>query len=291
MKSLYSRSYATNINREGPRKITSRVLLLDSFVEMVASLTVNTPDSTIISAELCTLRGLSRADHNNYHSFAELTGISLYDKIGKAFDLVTQSDSSGYHRALLVEAFHGVMGSRGQLSEESGFASIYDLSKYWSDVYKNKCMMYSNFDKVERIYPDYFAELALDKRTDFLFSRITDYHVYHIGSELLCCGSLKDTFHQMNVLIRLDPQGRQITDASGEIFRSPDISCRKASEVMSKLIGTSLGPKNELIQDIRKLVVSGDGCFHLGDMAEEIVGCLDLSLGFVGADDLALGAK
>lgn len=281
MNSLYSRSYTTTTWREGQNRILSRVVFLDNLVEIIASLLVSTPDSTIVSAELTALRGLSTTGHNSYQCFSQLISASLYDNIGKTIDVATKNDLSGYHRSILFETFRGVMGSRGQFSKEAGFDTVEDFSNYWAEIYKGKCMFHSNHGRVERTYPEYFVHLGLNRRSDFLFSRTTDYHVYQYGGDLLCCGSLKDTFHQIDLVIRVEPKSRQIVDASGEIFRSPDIICRKACEAVGKLRGTILGPKKETIRDIRKLVASGDGCFHIGDMAEEMVLSLDLALGCI----------
>lgn len=278
MNSLYSRSYTTTTYREGPNRILSRVVFQDNLVDIIASLLVNTPDSTIVNAELTTLRGLSPTGHNSYHCFSQLIGASLYDKIRRTLDLATQNDSSGCQGAVLFETVRGVMGSRGQFSKDAGFDTIENFTNYWNDIYKGSCIFHSNYGRVKRTYPEYYRQLGLDKRSDFLFTRMTNYHVYQCGSELLCLGSLKDTFHQINLAIRLDLENRQIIDASGELSRFPDIICREASKVMIKLRGTMLGRKDESIREIRKLVASGDGCIHMGDMAEEMVLSLDLAL-------------
>lgn len=276
MKCLYSRSYSVTTYNAGPNRISCRTVFLDNRVEKTASILVNTTDSTIVSADLTTLRGLNLAENNSTQSFSELAGVSLYDRFTRALNHATQNDATGYHNSILLETVRGVITSRGSYSKEAGFATLEDYDEHWAKTHKDSCAYFSNLDKLEKPFRDYFGQLGCESRSEQQLSRVKNYYVYQLGNELLCWASLMDTFHQIELAVRLDPKSMLIVDASGEVVRSPDVVCRQANQVLSDLRGVSFESKRESVRAVRKLVSTGKGCFHMGDMAVELLNCVDL---------------
>ena len=113
MKSIYSRSWVVNIQREAKEKVLCNGYFLDNFVEKKVAIVARNNDFSILSAEIETLKGLSEEEHNTRQSFTRLSNVLLNSgTVGKAVREAVSNDPEGYQSTILMEAIRGVSLSR-----------------------------------------------------------------------------------------------------------------------------------------------------------------------------------
>lgn len=86
-----------------------------------------------------------------------------------------------------------------------------------------------------------------------------------------------DTIHEIELVIILDIEKREILKASAVILRAPYLFCTGAAERAAHLAGLKINQK-KISAAINELVGGSQGCSHLFDLALEAVKAMKQSL-------------
>ncbi|HZK87300.1 MAG TPA: DUF2889 domain-containing protein, partial [Syntrophomonas sp.] len=111
-----------------------------------------------------------------------------------------------------------------------------------------------------------------------LFNRSKTITIQRQLLDFIVTASFIDTFHHINLELRLDQFG-QITNAIGDFINAPHKNCHENTEHLPKIIGLNLPALSK--REIAALVGGPDGCTHLLELIGDAASALAVIPPFV----------
>ena len=165
--------------------------------------------------------------------------------------------------ALFSETIKGIIQAETFLLNERGFPSEEAYETKWMEFYSGSCRFFSNLDKATQSWYDHVGE---SKREGNLFVRFKTQSIFELGeNRFLLTGNLSDSFHEVNVLLKL--AGSIVEEADGVLLRTPDPICRDATVFLSNLHGINLSGIRK--KELAGILGKGQGCVHLIDLVSD----------------------
>lgn len=176
---------------------------------------------------------------------------------------------------LFLELIANALQAEVFLLSERGISSLQEYDRFFSEIYKDTCILYSSPRKelTEYVYTQG------QKRFDSLFSRSKSIIILKHNLEgeerekkecFIILGHLSDSFHEMAFYLNVSPSSNppyRIEKADGNFLRSPDSLCREAAVRLRDLAGARLLPENK--RELISILAGPGGCSHLSDLVIE----------------------
>jgi len=268
MEFLQQCYWHTVVRREDEGTIIAQTDYSDSQVERRAVIRVDISSFSIIEARLERI-GRPGDMAEKCHQIENLKGIKAYMGSGRQLREALQDAGDELERSLFNEAVICTVQAETFLFQERGFDDAASYIEFWEKYYAGSCYYYSHLDKVGTSWVD-FVGPAL-RQTD-LFNRFKSQQVMRDEKgDYLVLGNLNDTFHQMSTYIIVNQQ-LQVTQAYGQLIRTPDAVCLSAASLADNLPGTDLSciSKKELAMTLG----AGQGCTHIIDLIWDSTCCV-----------------
>jgi len=268
MKSLFQRNWYTEVRRSDLGLLQAKTSYVDTNREAVAHLLVDV-HSFIIKEALWEEQRSTETILARTREVTPLQGSEAYFSSGPALKEVAAFLKDPLAVALFSETVKGIIQAETFLFIERGYGSETEFDDKWTDFYIGSCRYYSNLDRVTKSWYEHVGE---SKRAGNLFVRFKTQSLFKLANgQYLLTGNLSDSFHEVNVRLKLDKF--TVQEADGVLLRTPDIICREAASLLSNLHGINLRgiPKKELASILGK----GQGCVHVIDLVSDCVQLLD----------------
>lgn len=214
---------------------------------------------------------------------------ATFSEGGKVFDIDSLKGVYGYiegkktikdklfHQPEIIESFlqcvSALIQGETYIYDKRGFLSKDDYNKYWDKLEEDGCRYYSkkradiksNDPKWMDYVPDNFS------KTD-LFHREKIYGAVVEDGKLLAMGYLNDTYHEMGISLHLNLSG-EILDFNIDFFRAPGKACFTNNENNDALVGNNISQITK--KDIIRALGGTDGCYHIVELAIELIGVIN----------------
>lgn len=269
MKNLFQRNWHTEVHRSNNGLLKAATSYVDTYREAVAYLLVDV-NSFIIKEALLEEKRALQPGRVRTRQITPLHGTEAHFNSGPALKEVTTFLADPLAAALFSETIKGFIQAETFLLEERGYASEEEYVNKWTEFYFGSCRYYSNLDRVTR---SWYTHVGESKRDGNLFVRFKTQSLFGLTeNQYLLTGNLSDSFHEVNVNIKLD--GFTVEDATGVSLRTPDLVCREAANLLDNLRGINLRglPKKEIAGILGK----GQGCVHVIDLVSDCAQLLEL---------------
>lgn len=268
MEFLQQRYWHTVVMREDEDNIIAKTDYADNQLERRAAIKVDIPSFSITEAWLERI-GRPGDMAERYQQIKELRGIKAYMGSGRQLREALQDAGDELERSLFNEAVICTVQAETFLFQERGFADAASYIEFWEKYYAGSCYYYSHLDKVETSWVDFIGPTL--RQTD-LFNRFKSQQVMRDAKgDYLVLGNLNDTFHQMSTYIKVN-QRMKVTQAHGQLIRTPDAVCLAAASLADNLPGTDLSRLNK--KELAMLLGAGQGCTHIIDLIWDSTCCL-----------------
>ncbi|EHQ91266.1 DUF2889 domain-containing protein [Desulfosporosinus youngiae] len=269
MKNIAQRNWYTEVRRSGNGELTGKTSYVDTFREAAAYLLVDV-HSFIINEAWWEEQRSSNPIPAQTRQVTPLQGTEAYFSSGPALKEAGAFLKDPLAAALFSETVKGIIQAETFLLSERGYNSEDDYTKKWSDFYAGSCRYYSNLDQVAK---DWYEYIGGSKRTGNLFVRFKTQSLFELGeNQYLLTGNLSDSFHEVNVSLRIDDEFI-VKEADGVLLRSPDIICRETASLLVNLEGIKL--KGMVKKELASILGNGQGCVHLIDLVNDCMQMLD----------------
>ncbi|MDD4802843.1 MAG: DUF2889 domain-containing protein [Syntrophomonas sp.] len=269
MEFLLQRFWHIYVVRENDQYITAKASYMDGWMDRVASVRVHA-DSLEIDAAWLERLGRPGDMSESRENIIGLKGIKAYLGSGRQIRAALQDIMDETELSLFNDLVLGVVQAENFLLPARGYASISDYSRAFEESYVGSCRYYSNLERVNKTWGDYLGQKS---RRDALFDRCKSQHLFRDNDDFYTInGSLIDSFHQVNLSLRLNRE-MKVTAAQGQLLRAPDDVCRESTVYLENLVGRMLPglPRKELAD----LLGSGQGCVHVIDLAYDSIKTLE----------------
>lgn len=269
MYSLFQRNWYTEVRRSDNGLLKAKTSYVDTYREAVANLIVDV-NSFVIQEALWEEQRSSEPINARTLQVTPLCGSEAYFSSGPALKEVAAFLKDPLAVALFSETVKGIIQAETFLLNERGFTSEQDYEQKWMNFYSGSCCYFSSFDRVTKTWFDHVGE---SKREGNLFVRFKTQSLFGLGKDqYLLTGNLSDSFHEVNVRIKLD--GFIVEEASGVLLRTPDLVCREAAALLANLHGTHLRGMGK--KEIAGLLGKDQGCVHVIDLVSDCAQILEL---------------
>lgn len=177
---------------------------------------------------------------------------------------------------LFLQCVSGLIQAETYVYDERGYNSKDEYNRYWDNLEEDGCRYYSNKRADLRASEPAWMEYVPDnfKATE-LFKREKRYSAVVEDGTLITVGFLNDTYHEMAISMELNIQGN-VLDFQIVFFRGPGQACFSNSENSNMLKGWNI--KDISKRDIIKILGGCDGCYHIVELAVELVDVIRGSL-------------
>ena len=193
----------------------------------------------------------------------------------RAEDLYPSLSEREHIADLFLELISNALQTEVFLLSERGISSLKEYDRFFSELYKDTCILHSTPRKelTEYAYTqgqNRFASLFSRNKSIFILS------YKHEGEErgrkdcFIIHGHLSDSFHEMALSLNVSPSSNHpylIEKADGNFLRSPDSLCREAAVKLQDLAGACLLPENK--KELISILAGSRGCSHLSDLVIE----------------------
>jgi len=268
MKSLLQRNWYTEVHRSDNGQLKAKTSYVDTYREAVAHLLVDI-HSFIIKEALWEEQRSSKPINARTRQVTPLHGSEAYFSSGPALKAAAAFLMDSLAFALFSETIKGIIQAETFLLDERGFASEDDYENKWKNFNLGSCRYYSNLDRTTQGWYDHVGE---SKRNGNLFVRFKTQSLFELGkSQFLLTGNLSDSFHEVNVRLKLNKF--TVEEADGVLLRSPDLLCREAAALLSNLHGIDL--QGIAKKELAGILGKGQGCVHLIDLVSDCARILD----------------
>ncbi|WP_157048957.1 DUF2889 domain-containing protein [Syntrophomonas palmitatica] len=266
------RIWHSSVVREDEHYLIAKTSYLDSLMERMAAMRVNSADLVIERAWLERLgRPGDMAESREY--VEELKGVEAY--LGSSSGLRTglQGINNEAERSLFNDTVIAIVQAETFLFRERGYSDAAAYSRAWEEFYAGSCRYYSNLDRVKTTWGAYIGNSG---REINLFDRGKSQQLYRDDDDnYIINGSLIDSFHQVNTRLELN-KDMVVIAAHGHLLRVPDAVCRESALQMQNLKGRFI--KGIAKKELAGLLGAGQGCVHLIDLVYDSVKTLELYL-------------
>ncbi|AET68603.1 Protein of unknown function (DUF2889) [Desulfosporosinus orientis DSM 765] len=269
MKNLFQRNWYTEVRRSDTRLLEAKTSYVDTYRETVAHLLVDV-NSFIIKEATWEEQRSSGPLLNRICQVTPLHGAEAYFGSGPALKNVAAFLEDPLAVALFSETVKGIIQAETFLLSERGYGSEEEYNEKWFNFYLGSCRYYSNLDRVTNSWYDHVGE---SKRTGNLFVRFKTQSLFELGAgQYLLTGNLSDSFHEVNVRLKLD--GSVVQEADGVLLRAPDIVCREAAPLLENLHSINLREISK--KELAGVLGKGQGCVHVIDLVSDCAQLLAL---------------
>lgn len=271
MKNLFQRNWYTEVRRSDNGLLKAKTSYVDTYREAVAHLIVDV-NSFIIREALWEEQRSSEPINVRSLQVTPLCGSEAYLSSGPALKEAALFLEDSLAVALFSETVKGIIQAETFLLNERGFTSEQDYEHKWMDFYSGSCRYFSSLDKVTQTWFDHVGE---SKREGNLFVRFKTQSFFDLGeNRYLLTGNLSDSFHEVNVRLKLD--GFIVEEADGVLLRTPDLICREAAALLTNLCGINL--RGIAKKELAGILGKGQGCVHVIDLVSDCAYILERSL-------------
>lgn len=270
MKNLFQRNWYTEVRRSNTGSLEAKTSYMDTHRETAARLMVDANSFIITEATWEEQRSLKPL-LNRIRQVTPLYGAEAYLGSGPALKEAAAFLDDPLAAALFSETVRGIIQAETFLLKERGYRSEEDYDETWSNLYSGSCRYYSNLDRVTNSWYDHVGEST---RAGNLFVRFKTQSLFDLSAgQYLLTGNLSDSFHEINVRLKLD--GPEVQEADGALLRAPDIICREAVPLLENLQGINLREISK--KELAGILGKGQGCTHMIDLVNDCVQLLALS--------------
>ena len=269
MKNVFQRNWYTEVRRSKNGLLKAKTSYVDTYREAVAHLVVDV-NSFIIQEALWEEQRSSEAIKARAIQVTPLCGSEAYFSSGPALKEAAAFLNDPLAVALFSETIKGIIQAETFLLHERGFASEQDYVHKWRNFYSGSCRYFSSLNRVTKTWYDHVGE---SKREGNLFVRFKTQSLFDLGeSQYLLTGNLSDSFHEVNVRIKLD--GFTVEEADGVLLRTPDLVCRESAALLANLHGINL--RGIAKKELAGLLGKSQGCVHVIDLVSDCAQILKL---------------
>jgi len=269
VKNLFQRNWYTEVRRSDNRLLKAKTSYVDTYREAVAHLLVDV-NSFIIKEALWEEQRSSEPMNCRSRLVTPLHGSEAYFSAGPALKEAAAFLNDSLAVALFSETVKGFIDAETFLLKERGFTSETDYVQKWKKFYLGSCRFFSNLDRTTQSWYDYVGE---SNRDGNLFVRFKTQSLFDLGKgQYLLTGNLSDSFHEVNVSLKLD--GFNVVEADGVLLRAPDLVCREAAALLANLQGINL--RDLAKKEIAGILGKGQGCVHVIDLVNDCAQILEL---------------
>ncbi|HBW34044.1 DUF2889 domain-containing protein [Desulfosporosinus sp. BICA1-9] len=262
MKNLFQRNWYTEVRRSDNGLLKAKTSYVDTYREAVAHLIVDV-NSFVIQEALWEEQRSTEPINARTLQVTPLCGSEAYFSSGPALKEAAAFLKDPLAVALFSETIKGIIQAETFLLDERGYTSEQDYENKWIDFFSGSCRFFSSLDRITKTWYDHVGE---SKRDGNLFVRFKTQSFFDLGEKrYLLTGNLSDSFHEVNVKIKLD--GFMVEEADGILLRAPDLVCREAAALLVNLHGINLREvtRKELVSILGK----GQGCVHVIDSVSD----------------------
>lgn len=269
MRNLFQRNWYTEVRRSEDGLLKGKTSYIDTYREAVAHLSVDI-NSFIIQEALWEEQRSSEPINARTLQVTPLCGSKAYFSSGPMLKEAGAFLKDPLAVALFSETVKGIIQAETFLLSERGFASEKDYEHKWMEFYSGSCRYFSSLDRITKTWFDHVGE---SKREGNLFVRFKTQSLFHLGkSRYLLTGNLSDSFHEVNVRLKLN--GVAVEEADGVLLRTPDLVCREAAALLTNLHGINL--RGVAKKELAGLLGKGQGCVHVIDLVNDCAQILEL---------------
>ncbi|GAB6154598.1 hypothetical protein JCM17380_33480 [Desulfosporosinus burensis] len=262
MKNLFQRNWYTEVRRSDNGLLKAKTSYVDTYREAVAHLIVDVNSFVIQEAWWEEQRSTEPINARTLQ-VTPLCGSEAYFSSGPALKEAAEFLKDPLAVALFSETIKGIIQAETFLLHERGFASEQDYENKWMNFYSGSCRFFSSLDRITKTWYDHVGE---SKRDGNLFVRFKTQSFFDLGNhQYLLTGNLSDSFHEVNVKIKLD--GFIVAEADGVLLRTPDLICREATVLLVNLHGINL--RRIAKKELAGILGKGQGCVHLIDLVSD----------------------
>ena len=269
MNNLFQRNWYTEVRRSDDKLLAVKTSYLDTDREAVAHMLVDINTFIVKEALWVEQRPLKPLNERT-RRVTPLIGTEAYFSSGPVLKEAGKFINDPIAVAAFTENIIALIQAETYILEERGFASKEAYEGNWVNFYTGSCRYYSHPDRVTQSWYTYLGD---SKRDDNLFVRFKTQGLFGLTeNQYLLIGNLSDSFHEVNVNIKLN--GFIVEKATGVSIRTPDPVCKEATGFLDNLQGINLQglPKKEIAGILGK----GQGCVHLIDLVNNCAQILDL---------------
>jgi len=273
MKNIFQRNWYTEVRRSKNGLLKAKTSYVDTHREAVAHLIVDV-SSLIIQDALWEEQRSLETIKNRSLQVTPLCGAEAYFSSGPALKEAAAFLNDPLAVALFSETIKGIIQAETFLLCERGFTSEQDYEHTWRNFYSGSCRYFSNLEKVNKTWFDHVGE---SKREGNLFVRYKTQSLFDLGeSRYLLTGNLSDSFHEVNIRIKLDES--TVEEADGVLLRTPDLICRESATLLTNLHGVNL--RGIAKKEFAGILGKGQGCVHVIDLVSDCAQILELYRAF-----------
>lgn len=269
MKSLFQRNWYTEVRRSENGQLKAKTSYVDTYREAAAHLLVDI-NSYIIKEALWEEQRSLQPMSVRSRQVTPLIGSEAYFSSGPALKEIATFLDDPLAVALFSDTIKGIIQAETFLLEERGYVSEEDYCNKWTDINLGSCRFFSNLD---RTTTSWFTHVGESKRDGNLFVRFKTQSLFGLGEEqYLLTGNLSDSFHEVNVNLKLDEF--TVKDADGVLLRAPDLVCKESASLLDNLHGINL--RSSTKKEIASILCKGQGCIHVIDLVSDCAQILEL---------------
>ncbi|KUG03854.1 hypothetical protein ASZ90_018751 [hydrocarbon metagenome] len=258
MHYMYHSNINTTVEFLSDDRLKAQCTILSTDQELVGWIITDIKDLNILQAAWEVYR--SPVYTAGYYELPEVVGINAFLQSGPQLKKSLSVPDQQLTRELISECIKGVIQAETFFYKERGFRSQEDYEAFWNQVYVDSCLCFSNLDKNEGSWFEYVGDAP---RSHNLFNRSHIVDIYRIEDSFSIMGTFIDSFHELNIQIRIDTEGKVIA-AEAEYTRAPERICYTNSRHMEKLIGCRIQEFNK--KDLILIAGGAEGCSHLADI-------------------------
>ncbi|MDD2233778.1 MAG: DUF2889 domain-containing protein [Desulfitobacteriaceae bacterium] len=269
MKNLFQRNWYIEVRRSNDRVLKAVTSYLDTYREAAARLLIDT-NSFIVEEAIWEEQRSAGPISINSRQVTPLLGSEAYFSSGPKLKEVTAFLNDPLAGSLFSESIKAIIQAETFLWEKRDYSSEEEYENKWMEFYAGSCRYYSNPDRITR---SWYTHVGESKRDGNLFIRFKTQSLLGLGNDhYLLTGNLSDSFHELNVNLKLN--GFTVEDTDGILLRSPDRVCREATILLNNLHGNNLRNLNK--KEIANILGKGQGCVHLIDLVNDCAQILEL---------------
>lgn len=259
MKNHFQRNWYTEVRRSDNGLLRAKTSYVDTYREAVAHLIVDV-NSFVIQEALWEEQRSTEPIKTRTLQVTPLCGAQAYFSSSSALKEATAFLKDPLAVALFSETIKGIIQAETFLLSERGFTSEQDYENTWLDFYAGSCRFFSNLDRATKTWYEHVGE---SKREGNLFVRFKTQSLFDLGAnQFLLTGNLSDSFHEINVSLKLN--GLIVEETDGILLRTPDLVCREATTFLENLHGMNI--RGIAKKELAGILGKGQGCVHLIDL-------------------------
>ncbi len=271
VKILNQGSYFHRTDRTGDI-ITVRATFLDSCYECSVLLGATVTDCRITAAHYGVLR--TPDGFRKEAALPELIGGSAGFDGTAAFKALPDLHDKGHIKELFMECLRAVSQAETWLTKEKGFADRDSYEVFWQSDKLDFCRPYQKKENFPSL-KEWPAHIGADKyiRSDYMYNKYKTWTLIQEGDgdTVTASGTFQDCFHEMYMRISWSSATGIIKSFDMETHRAPHKQCFEMSHTRSDLfIGKNINTFKKK-KDIGGILGGGPGCFHLTDLAFDIL--------------------